>query len=605
MRFVLGLGVAITMRASIVAVLAVPVIACGNSGHVVQVPQDPIPTYDWYVDSVHGSDSNSGTLPTQALRTLSALLAKPVQQGQAVGLARGSYWREMLHVGFGGLPNGVQLEAYGPRVAAPTDDLGRSLRDGIGGVDDRPRVSAANVIPSGCWAKTIGRTNVYQCALDTSVVPSNWAGMGMRIWEDWQGYGPVGRLTWVADVATVDATPGSWTGPTRPTHGLDTIYLHASDSGNPATNGKNYEWPARPWGVNAGQYPTDATKLASVRGISVDRHGHHDGGLLTATYLADFSVDTGGAGTVDPSHGLWCNGTCEDGVASSVISYGNNLPPTAYRRIRVACSAPLQGVTAVNGFYFHTDGIAGHEHEKKTYEDVVGPTAGSGFTCSNLIAGGSATQVAIIRPRANENTVMTLIAVGTIGRLDVVDPLHIRYGFGHGSIAGIAVSSNTVANVWGGRFVYDAAAPYGLIRAESGSTLSVTGTSLVAVGNEPGYRLGIASTVTGGTINVTRCAMHTTFEAINASAATQGTINHNAYTTSVNSWRHNGAQSTTFAAWQSRGYDANSAEVDWTLAGDPLTGDTRPVAGSAPYTIGAGADAYGDEHIAEWIAAIP
>ncbi|HVX66117.1 MAG TPA: hypothetical protein VHA11_05935, partial [Bryobacteraceae bacterium] len=62
----------------------------------------------WYVDSVLGDDANSGTGPQSALRTIAALEAR-IAEGDRVGLARGSAWREQFT-----LPAGrVEVVAYG------------------------------------------------------------------------------------------------------------------------------------------------------------------------------------------------------------------------------------------------------------------------------------------------------------------------------------------------------------------------------------------------------------------------------------------------------------------------------------------------------------
>lgn len=178
----------------------------------------------WFADSEGGSDSNDGTSEAQAVETISALQALDIQAGDTISLARGSHWREQLGRGgtFGTvLPNGVTVQAYG--------------------TGERPILDAFDAVSAGAWSKTGGRTNVYQFTHTPEHDPDG--GGQFMVLEDDVG------LRGVDDLATCDSTAGSMVITPPAEAGSYTIYIHASDSGNPAANGKAYEVTSRFAGV--------------------------------------------------------------------------------------------------------------------------------------------------------------------------------------------------------------------------------------------------------------------------------------------------------------------------------------------------------------------
>ena len=553
----------------------------------------PTPRANYYVDSVAGSDA-AGTNPCTAqgspCATLARLKAVSPPANSNIWLKRGSYWREDLNVtGYGGgtLLNGNQIGAYGSGA--------------------RPILDAADVISAGSWTKTGGLTNVYQATVTLAGTYSGQAaGMGNRIWEDGV------RLTYVANTTLVDSTPGSWTGPTRPTGGADVIYVHATGSTNPASNGRVYEWPARPYGINAGQYPADANKIVAVTGVETRRHGHHDGGLLTSSYVGDFKVYVGGAGTVDPDHGLWCNGTCADGETTTSVSYGNNLPGATYRNVSVNCDSPKQGAANNGtGFFFHTGSVGSFKHGKITYDHV------SGVGCETLMSGNSATQVLAIAPSATNDTVRQLASYQAIDRLDIISPTWIRTSAnydGNGVVL-VAMGSTTIC---GGRFAFNRVAPYAFLNADNAMTGSVSliGNTFAATAGPPAmgasYR-GIASNRTSNpTLTMTRNVF--TYVANGGGYivyAPTGTptvsSDYNLWdaTNPPTSWNLGGTSYASLAAWQSTGRDTNSVSEAQSYVGSPAAGNFALVGGSAAWTLPAGADAYGDTYCAAYALTIP
>ena len=180
--------------------------------------------FDIFVDSVGGDDLNSGTKRSEPLQTLTAALAAAPSSRARIGLKRGSFWRESLDLS----------TITSPRVGAY-------------GTGNPPRISGTDVFSS--WSKTAGRTNVYQ----TSVTYES--GGRITVYEDDI------LLERVADEATCDSTPGSFVKLLANTAGTSTLKIHASDSGNPSSNGKIYEVSVRRNGI----YGVDNTIVSGIQ----------------------------------------------------------------------------------------------------------------------------------------------------------------------------------------------------------------------------------------------------------------------------------------------------------------------------------------------------
>ena len=200
--------------------------------------------FNWYVDSVNGNDSHTGTTQAQAFATI-ARAQSVLQTGQVLGLASGSHWREQLT-----LPtaNGIAVVAYGSGA--------------------KPLLDASDLISAAAWSKTAGRSNVYQ-----ATVPIDGPG-GQTFIGCWENGA---RMSYQTSVAAVDANPGSYTlsdtssSPASPI----TIYVNASGSSNPATSGNQYEYARRSYallGQNCG--------TAGIGGIQTRRNEHMSGSLV-------------------------------------------------------------------------------------------------------------------------------------------------------------------------------------------------------------------------------------------------------------------------------------------------------------------------------------
>ncbi len=185
----------------------------------------------WYVDSAHGNDANDGAGPGGALRTIAAVEAR-MQAGDRIGLARGSVWRERFEL----TAERVEVIAYG--------------------AGERPLLDASDPVPAGSWTKTAGYTNVYQCTV--TVDAPGW----ISVWEDNV------RFLRAASMTELDATAGRYLPEADPGGaGPVTLFVHASDSSDPATNGKSYEYSRRSHGLYTGQPGCKVTGIHTRRNL--------------------------------------------------------------------------------------------------------------------------------------------------------------------------------------------------------------------------------------------------------------------------------------------------------------------------------------------------
>lgn len=202
-----------------------------------------------FIDSALGDDLNDGSEanPWQTLSRLPSL-----SNGMIVNLARGGYWREEIRFP---LRDGVTIQAYGTGVL--------------------PVLDASDVDDNTGWVPEAGpNDDVY---LKNLPFDGESAGELASIWEDGV------RLLWVEDIPTCQATPGSWTG-TIYTVGTTTYdyYIHPFGSTNPNSDGKEYTWAARQFGIRAGTN-------SRINNIRTRKQRGNSGSL----HLGHYSVATG------------------------------------------------------------------------------------------------------------------------------------------------------------------------------------------------------------------------------------------------------------------------------------------------------------------------
>lgn len=172
----------------------------------------PVPNI--YV-SAAGDDANMGATTAAPLLTLAAAKTKALTTAGAVRvwLRRGDTWRE----------------SYDEQGTAR---LNTSL--GAYGSGSPPVVSAAVVVAS--WAKTAGRTNVYETTQSQNSSGTNRAVVVVD---------GLLSLTRVASVATCDSTPGSYYNADASAGASMVTYIHPTGSVDPNGDGRVYEVAVR------------------------------------------------------------------------------------------------------------------------------------------------------------------------------------------------------------------------------------------------------------------------------------------------------------------------------------------------------------------------
>lgn len=188
--------------------------------------------YDWYVDSVNGLDTNTGKGASSAFQTIAKLLTV-YQAGQTAALRRGSEFRETLTV-----PGaGCTVTAYGAGA--------------------RPVLDCADTLSAGGWTPTVGQPNVYERSLTHD---GNGITTWPRCWEDGV------NMVRAASVVACQATAGTYF-PSSDTASPFTLYIHPTGDGDPAVNGKTYEYSARSYGLLS-NYDVTVTGIHTKRNLS-------------------------------------------------------------------------------------------------------------------------------------------------------------------------------------------------------------------------------------------------------------------------------------------------------------------------------------------------
>jgi hypothetical protein len=102
------------VRAPLTAAGAATFLAVAATFLVVAATSSAAATASYYVDCVAGSDSNSGTAPTSAWRSLSPVNSRPFAAGNAINLKRGCTWDGGMIVRSSGTSDSpITYSAYG------------------------------------------------------------------------------------------------------------------------------------------------------------------------------------------------------------------------------------------------------------------------------------------------------------------------------------------------------------------------------------------------------------------------------------------------------------------------------------------------------------
>ncbi|HEY6861703.1 MAG TPA: hypothetical protein VI358_18200, partial [Pseudolabrys sp.] len=181
--------------------------------------------FDFFVDSVNGSDARTGLTLAQSKQTLSAISTLlGSQANKRIGFSRGSVWRERLSLTSNN--NGTFIGTYNS--------------------GNIPEIRCDDIVPNANFSLTSGRTNVYQVSLTVEPDTVNGAAEWPGIWEN----GTALALSSV-DLTANEGLPGTyWHGNVTDLSSI-TVYVHPYGNTNPVSDGKVYEAAVRKSGIDA------------------------------------------------------------------------------------------------------------------------------------------------------------------------------------------------------------------------------------------------------------------------------------------------------------------------------------------------------------------
>jgi len=318
-------------------------------------------TPKWYVDSgALGNDSNDGLSRPAPLKTITALMAKPILNGDCIGLAANSYWREEINAM---LLTGLTFSGYG--------------------VGARPTLDAADIAINADFSLVGGTTNVYQISWTHAVYELEF----LSVWENGV------RLLYVADLATCKITPGSFT-VTMPSTSPTAVMIHPFGSTNPTTDAKVYEISRRTAGILATGDGNSALH------IHTKRNGGSNGSLVVGLDTNTFNclVEDGTKHNLFFSSGivancaLWKQDQSARTNQTLLIAYTNNGTGKTVKVKSCVAKASFYRV-GVDGFYNHTSGPT-QKYDRIDYEDCATDL------CSNGFGGVDTTTIGFTRCRA-------------------------------------------------------------------------------------------------------------------------------------------------------------------------------------------------------------
>jgi hypothetical protein len=232
----------------------------------------------WYVDSVNGSDSNTGARGS-AFATIAKLMtvAKP---GDSIWLRRNSVFREQF-----GLLDRWKVRAYG--------HFGK-----------KPKICGADLLANASFSLESG--DVYKISLPSIPTTNNpYAGVNangvLMVWENDARLGE--SLVLRTSIADVQSHVGSfWWDSTN-----KILYVHASDSSDITANGKVYEASTRTLCIHGG----DKVYVENLIGEKA--------GIVTSGGQQAYAILGYGSGKYVRCEGNHCWNHCV-GVANSVTA---------------------------------------------------------------------------------------------------------------------------------------------------------------------------------------------------------------------------------------------------------------------------------------------
>jgi hypothetical protein len=316
-----------------------------------------IPSATYYVDSVYGSDSNNGTSAATAYQTIAKVMAQTLNSSTIIAL--GSRipnttvsWREQINTSQAGLT----VIGYG---------------------STQPLLDASSTISAGAWTKTGGYTNIYQATVTVSTI-NGW----FRVWEDNTG------LNRAASLSALDSAVGYIpSGDPTISGGSFTLYVHATGNGNPASNGKTYDYNARSYGL---AITASGAKIINVR---TRRNLHNDGSLVCNSNctLIDTLSEEGTKHNVFVGEGSYvyrsvAHNAYYAGQSAEMFVYYENAPTgkdVTFNATNAYCDT-LQNGELIGAYFGHA---GGGSYGTITYQSASASNVNEGFngTYANLV----------------------------------------------------------------------------------------------------------------------------------------------------------------------------------------------------------------------------
>lgn len=287
--------------------------------------------FDFYVDSVNGSDSNTGRTPEKALRSLTALKNKlaTVSGDVQLGIAYGSDWRDIL-----------DLRTRSGVTAMPYGDPGLGM----------PRARCDDILNNASWQDSTQRGDANTAVYSQLVT---WTGTNSYpgIWEDGVIY------TYVASIALCQATAGTFFLPTLNTSlgangSTQIMYIHPFGNTNAKTDGKVREFTTR-----------DYAFICGDNGHFKNLYGYRGAGAYGSIKMGDNAHMERCLGAEGVKHDLLINSGHHDTNVAWIKaqSYTGKIGIEAYRDNGSGYSVQFTNCVAVSEITtFIETGIGGH-----------------------------------------------------------------------------------------------------------------------------------------------------------------------------------------------------------------------------------------------------
>src|SRR6267154_438876 len=278
------------------------------------VPLLPTRAATYYVDAEHGSDSNNGTSPTAAWKSINKLNQQKFLPGDAIFFRRGQIWREQLNLQSSGeVQRPITIDAYGE--------------------GSLPEISGADLAPPEGW------TACQNC--------------GANIWQSGvvaqpnvillDGIKAAKRLT-SGDLKS----PGDWN------WSNGTLYIYAADQPARAFPKHGVEIGTRPIGINltgiayvtiknlrvSGANAAPYALGSNIWGIAAGRKGPAPRGLrIEKNEIINSAGD-----------GIHLEGVLESVIDSNLVANNENVGIQIYRSVE---PFPVSDVTVSNNEVHH------------------------------------------------------------------------------------------------------------------------------------------------------------------------------------------------------------------------------------------------------------